>query len=101
MRRFIRLAALMITGQVLLWIILGPLAIWLSPRLDFLEVLIFAYWPTIRLFELTGHYVGDANIIEPLLYGVLLGIPLNAIIVATAVCLIKRQRITPPDNLSS
>lgn len=76
----------------MLWIILAPLAIWLSPRLDFLEVLIFLYWPTIKAFELTGHYVGDANIIAPLLYGVLLGIPIYGIIVAAAVCLLKKRQ---------
>ena len=76
----------------MLWIILGSLAIGLSPRLDFLEVLIFLYWPTIRAFELNGHYVGEANIIKPLMYGVLLGIPINGIIVAAAVCLVKRRR---------
>jgi|SRR5690242_453469 len=93
MRRFIRIAGLLITGQALLWIGLGGLAVGFSPRLDrILEVFVFAYLPTIKAVELTGNYVGDANIILPILYGVLLGIPIYGIVVASAVCLIKRRK---------
>lgn len=99
MRRFIRIAGLLITGQALLWIILGGLAVCFSPRLDhILEVFVFAYLPTIRAVELTGNYVGDSNIILPIFYGVLLGIPIYGIVVASAVCLIKRPNNTPSRN---
>lgn len=93
MRRFIKLAGLFIAGQALLWTIVAGLSIWLSPRLDpFFEVIVFVYLPTIRLVELRGPYVGDANIIYPIFYGVLLGIPLYGIIAAAAVCLLKRRK---------
>ena len=93
MRRFLRIAGLLITGQVLFWIILGSFAISFSPWLDHIsEVFIFAYLPTIRVVELTGNYVGGANIIYPIFYGVLLGIPIYGIVVASAVCLIKRRK---------
>jgi hypothetical protein len=93
MRRFIRIAGLLITGQALFWIVLGGLAVGFSPRLDhILEVFVFAYLPTIRAVELTGNYVGGSNIILPIFYGVLLGIPIYGIVVASAVCLIKRRK---------
>jgi len=89
--RFIRIAGLLIIGQALFWILLGGLAIGFSPRLDHIfEVFVFVYLPTIRAVELTGNYVGDSNIIYPIFYGVLLGIPIYGIIVAFAVCLIRR-----------
>ena len=93
MMRFIRIAGLLIIGQVLFWIGLGGLAVGFSPWLDHIfEVFVFAYLPTIRVVELTGNYVGGANIIYPIFYGVLLGIPIYGIIVASAVCLIKRRK---------
>jgi hypothetical protein len=65
----------------------------LSPRLDHIfEVFVFAYLPTIRAVELTGNYVNESNIILPIFYGVLLGIPIYGIVVASAVCLIKRRK---------
>jgi hypothetical protein len=92
MRRFIRIAGLLITGQVLFWIGLGGLAVGFSPWLDhILEVFVFVYLPTIRAVELTHNYVGDSNIILPIFYGVLLGIPIYGIVVASVVCLIKRR----------
>jgi len=93
MWRFIRIAGLLMIGQALFWIGLGGLAVSFSPRLDhILEVFLFAYLPTIRAVELTGNYVGESNIILPIFYGVLLGIPIYGIIVASAVCLIKRRK---------
>jgi hypothetical protein len=92
MRRFLQLAGLLIAGQALLWTIVAGLSGWLSPRLDpIFEVFVFAYLPTIRVVELRGDYVGDSNIIYPIYYGVLLGIPIYGIIAAAAVCLIKRR----------
>lgn len=86
MRRFIRIAGLLITGQAGFWIILGSFAIGFSPWLDFIfEVFVFAYLPTIRAVELTGNYVGGSNIIKPIFYGVLLGIPIYGIVGASAV----------------
>ena len=80
-------------GQALFWIGLGGLAISFSPRLDhILEVFLFAYLPTIRAVELTHNYVGESNIILPIFYGVLLGIPIYGIVVASIVCLIKRRK---------
>lgn len=92
MKRFILLTTVIAAVQLALWLTVPPLAIWFSPRFDFLGVLIFLYWPTIKLFELTGHYVGEASIMEPLIRGILLGIPINAMIVAAVVCLIKKRR---------
>jgi hypothetical protein len=93
MRRFTKLAGLLIAGQVLLWTFVGGLSISLSPRLDpIFEVFVFAYLPTIRIVELRGNYVGGSNIIYPIFYGVLLGIPIYGIIAAAAVCLLKRRK---------
>gem|GEM_PF-4058034 len=93
MRRFIKLAGLLTAGQALLWTIVAGLSIWLSPRLDpIFGVFVFAYLPTIRLVELRGNYVGDSNIIYPIFYGVLLGIPIYGIIAAAVVCLLKRRK---------
>lgn len=91
--RFIRLAGLLIAGQALFWIILGSFAIGFSPWLDhILEVFVFAYLPAIRAVELRGNYVGGSNIILPIFYGILLGIPIYGIVGAAAVCLIKRRK---------
>jgi hypothetical protein len=93
MRRFFQLAGLLIAGQTLLWIIVAGLSIGFSPWLNpLLEAFVFAYLPTIRVVELRGHYVGGARIIEPLFYGVLLGIPIYGIVAAAAVCLIRRRK---------
>jgi hypothetical protein len=93
MRRFIKVAGLLIAGQVLLWIILGSLARRFAPRLEpVLKVFVFAYLPTIKAIELRGNYVGEANIIKPVVYGVLLGIFIYGIIAAAAVCLVKRRK---------
>ena len=93
MRRFTKLAGLLILGQVLLWMIVGGLSIGLSPWLDpILEVFVFAYFPIIKVVELRGNYVGESNIIYPIFYGVLLGIPIYGIIAAAAVCLLKRRK---------
>lgn len=93
MRRFIRLAGLLIVGQVLFWIILGTFTVSFSPWLDHIaEVFVFVYFPTIKMVELRGHYVGGSNIIKPIFYGILLGIPIYGIVVAAAVCLIKSRK---------
>jgi len=95
MRRFIRIAGLLIIGQVLFWIILGSFTISFSPWLDrIFEVFVFAYLPMIRMVELRGNYVGGSNIIKPIFYGILLGIPIYGIVVASAVCLIKRRKLS-------
>jgi hypothetical protein len=92
-KRFLKISGLLITGQLLFWLVLGSLAAGFSPRLDsLLEVFVFLYLPTIKAVELGGPWVGEANIIIPLLYGVLLGIPLYGIVGAAAVCLIKRRK---------
>jgi len=93
MRRFIRIAGLLIIGQALFWIGLGGLAVSFSPWLNHIfEVFLFAYLPTIRAVELTCNYVGESNIVYPIFYGVLLGIPTYGIVAASAVCLIKRGK---------
>ncbi|HXQ37856.1 MAG TPA: hypothetical protein VN843_27865 [Anaerolineales bacterium] len=93
MWRFAKLAGLLIAGQVLLWTIVAGSGIWLSPMLDSIfEVFVFAYLPTIKLVELRGNYVGDSNIIYPIFYGVLLGIPIYGMVAAAAVCLLKRRK---------
>jgi hypothetical protein len=85
---------MLIIGQVLFWIILGSFTISFSPSwLDrIFEVFVFAYLPTIRMVELRGNYVGESNIIKPIFYGILWGIPIYGIVVASAVCLIKRRK---------
>jgi hypothetical protein len=93
MRRFLQLAGLLIAVQALLWTIVAGLGIWFSPRLDPLfEVFVFAYLPTIKVVERTGNYVGDANIIYPIFFGVPLGILIYGIVGAAAMCLIKTQK---------
>ena len=73
--------------------ICSRLGIGLSPWLDpIFEVFVFAYFPTIKVVELIGNYSGGSNIIKPIFYGVLLGIPIYGIIAAGAVCLVKRRR---------
>ena len=93
MRRFLQLAGLLIAAQALLWIIAAGLSTGFSPRLDpIFGVFVFAYLPTIKVVERMGNYVGDANIIYPIFFGVPLGILIYGIVGAAAVCLIKRPK---------
>ena len=90
MMRFIRNAGLLIAGQLLIWIFLGGVGAGLSPWLDrILEPFIFAYYPTILLVERFGHFVGGSNIILPIFYGILLGIPIYALVAAAAISVIS------------
>jgi hypothetical protein len=88
--RFIRNAALFIGGQLLLWTILAGFGIGLSPLLDsILEPFIFAYYPTILLVDRFGHFVGCSNIILPIFYGILLGIPIYGLVAAAAISVVS------------
>lgn len=93
MLRFFKLAGLLIAGQMLFLIIGGYFGLLLSPLADpVLSVLFFIYTPMITAFERTGHYVGCANFIEPVIRGVPVGILLYGFIGAAAVCLLKKQK---------
>lgn len=93
MRRFLQLSGLFIAVQATLWTIIAVLGVWLTPRLDrVFEIFVFAYFPTITFVEQTHHYVGEANFIYPIFYGVLLGIPIYGIVAAALVCLITKRR---------
>ena len=48
------------------WIILGTFTVSFSPWLDHIaEVFVFVYFPTIKMVELRGHYVGGSNDLLP------------------------------------
>ena len=82
---FIKTAGLLLAGQLLFWVIVGGLSIWLSPRMSgVLTVCFFAYAPTIKLVDLFTNYVGLDNMIIPVYLGVVIGIFLYSIIGATA-----------------
>jgi hypothetical protein len=104
MRRFLQISGLLITGQAVLWTIVATLSRRFSPRLDSIfQWFVLAYLPTIRVVELNGNYVGDSNIIVPIFYGVLLGIPIYGIVAAALVCLVERliYRRSPGDAADS
>lgn len=54
-------------------------------------VILYAYLPTILLVEHTGNFVGCANMIEPLFYGVPLGVLVYSIAASLTVIGIKRM----------
>lgn len=93
MFRFIKIVFLLIVGQILFVIVVGGVGLSISPLSDpVLSVLFFIYTPMITVFERTGHYVGCANFIWPILYGVRSGVFIYGIVGAAAVCLIKKQK---------
>ena len=55
-------------------------------------IVLFTYLPTISLVEKTGNFVGCANMVEPLLLGVPIGIVVYSLIGSFAVLGIKRLR---------
>jgi len=55
-------------------------------------IVLFTYLPTISLVEKTGNFVGCANMVEPLLLGVPIGIVVYSLIGSFAVFGIKRLR---------
>ncbi len=53
--------------------------------------ILYAYLPTILLVEHTGNFVGCANMIEPLFYGVPLGVLVYSVAASLTVIGIKRM----------
>jgi len=93
MLRFFKIAGLLIAGQIVGLIVVGYLGLRLSPRADpVLSALFFIYTPMISAFERTGHYVGCANFIEPVIRGVPVGMLIYGFTGAAAVCLLKKQK---------
>ena len=93
MLRFVKFAGLITAGQILFLIVAGGVGLWLSPLADpVLSVLLLIYTPMIAVFERTGHYVGCANFIEPIIRGVPVGIIFYGFVGAAAVCLLTKQK---------
>jgi len=59
-----------------------------------LVMILFAYLPTISFVEKTGNFVGCANMVEPLLIGVPIGIVVYSVIGSFILFGIKRLRAT-------
>jgi len=92
-KKFIKTAILLLAGQVLFWVIVAGLSIWLSHSMGrVLTVCFFAYAPTIILVDLSTNYVGTDNIIIPLYLGVFIGIFLYSIIGATVITAARARR---------
>lgn len=92
MFRFIIIAGLIIVGQILRLMVFGSLAfVFLEPD-SAVSAILFIYTPMIEFFSRTGHYVGCANIIQPILYGVPAGVFIYAILGAAVVCLATKRK---------
>jgi hypothetical protein len=55
---------------------------------------LYVYWPTILLVQKTGNFVGCANMIDPFLVGVPLGIVIYSLIVSLIICAARRMNMT-------
>lgn len=64
---------------------------WALPSESPAVVILYAYLPTILLVEHTGNFVGCANMIEPLFYGVPLGVVVYSVAASLTVIGIKRM----------
>ncbi|MEP6706438.1 MAG: hypothetical protein ABJC05_02900 [Pyrinomonadaceae bacterium] len=53
--------------------------------------ILYAYLPTILLVEHTGHFIGCANMIEPIFFGVPLGVLVYSVAASLTVRGIKRM----------
>ena len=92
-KRLIKTAGLLLACQVLFWLIVGGLSIWLSSRMSgVLTACFFAYAPTILLVDLLTNYVGNDNIIIPLYLGIVIGIFLYSIIGALVLTAVRARR---------
>ena len=94
MRTFCKYAGLLMFFQALIWLAVSgmPPAI-RSPVPDFLfETVVFLYYPTVWIVEKFGDFTGESNIIEPVWYGVPLGIFLYSIILASILTFARRGK---------
>lgn len=55
-------------------------------------LLVYLYYPTVWLISVLGNFKGESAMINPILYGVPLGILLYAIITGTIFSYVKRGR---------
>jgi hypothetical protein len=78
-------ACLFMVVQGILWATLGR---W-DPAFD---SFIFLYYPTIAIVERFGNYTGEANIIEPIMIGVPLGIACYSVILAVVLTFLKNSK---------
>lgn len=85
MRTFTLYACLLMVVQGIVWATLGR---W-DPSVD---TFIFLYYPTIAIVERFGNYTGEANIIEPIMLGVPLGIVCYSVILAVGLTFIKNSK---------
>ena len=83
LRKFSKYAAFLIVIQSVVWVVML--------RFDsFIEISIFLYYPTVWMVERFGNFSGEANIIEPILIGVPIGIVVYSIILAAILTFLKR-----------
>ena len=65
-----------------------------SPAPDFLfETAVFLYYPTVWIVERFGDFTGNSNIIEPIWYGVPLGIFCYSIALASILTFARRAKL--------
>jgi hypothetical protein len=75
MKPFIKVAAIAVSVQVALCIVLGLLTYMLSPGADSLAgSILYIYYPTVYSIWKIGYFAGESNMFMPIFLGVPLGI---------------------------
>lgn len=90
MKRVFTYSVVALAIQVVL-ICLAIMLSWVLPSEAPAVAILYAYLPTILLVEHTGNFVGCANMIEPLFYGVPLAVVVYSVAASLTVIGIKRM----------
>ena len=93
MKRFVAYFGLTLFIQVAILIL--EIVVASASGSDLLIVaVLYVYWPTILLVQKTGNFVGCANMIDPFLIGVPVGILIYCLVASLAICGARRMNMT-------
>ena len=93
-KTFCKYVGLLMVFQAVIWLAVSgmPPAV-RSPAPDFLfEIVGFLYYPTVWIVQKFGRFTGDSNLVEPIWYGVPLGIFFYSVALAAILTYARAKR---------
>jgi hypothetical protein len=90
---FSKCAGLLMIVQTVIWLAVSgfPPAV-RSPAPDFLfEIIVFLYYPSVWTVERLGNFTGDSRLVQPIWYGVPLGIFCYSIVLAAIISVFMKK----------
>jgi hypothetical protein len=91
MKRFVAYFCLILFLQIVVLVLAMILAGKLGGEIA-VVMLLYIYFPTVLLIQYTGNFVGCANMIEPFLIGVPLGIAVYSLVASLIICGTRRLK---------